>query len=114
MSSLKQYYEEAQKISRSGKVIVEEYFEGEEISVDAFVVNGKAKILNVTNSEKVKDKDRFVIFRGRYPAKVTPTVMTQLEEVAQKIADGFGLVNAPLLVQLLANEDHVSVLAAWT
>lgn len=110
LEELKQYYEEARKISRSGRVIVEEYFEGEEISVDAFVVNGKAKILNVTNSEKVKDKDRFVIFRGRYPAKVTPTVMTQIQDVAQKIADGFGLVNAPLLVQLLANEDHVSVL----
>ena len=107
---LKQYYAEAQKIGRSGRVIVEEYFEGEEISVDAFVVNGKAEILNVTNSEKVKDKDRFVIFRGRYPAKVTPSVMRQIEDVAQKIADGFGLVNSPLLVQLLANEDRVSVL----
>ena len=107
---LKQYYAEAQQIGRSGRVIVEEFFEGEEISVDAFVVNGKAKILNVTNSEKVKDKDRFVIFRGRYPAKVTPSVMRQIEDVAQKIADGFGLVNSPLLVQLLANEDRVSVL----
>lgn len=110
LEELKQYYEEAQRIGRSGRVIVEEFFEGAEISVDAFVVNGKAKILNVTNSEKVKDKDRFVIFRGRYPAKVTHVVMSQIEDVAQKIADGFGLVNSPLLVQLLANEDRVSVL----
>lgn len=107
---LKLYYAEAQKIGRSGRVIVEEFFDGEEISVDAFVVNGKAKILNVTNSEKVKDKDRFVIFRGRYPAKVTSVVMSQIEDVTQKIADGFGLVNAPLLIQLLANDDDMSVL----
>ena len=109
-AELRQYYEEAHQISRSGGVIVEEFFSGEEISVDAFVVNGKAKILNVTNSEKVKDKDRFVIFRGRYPAKVSAMVMAKIKDVAQKIADGFGLVNAPLLVQLLNNGENISVL----
>ena len=110
VEELKQYYAEAQKISRSGGVIVEEFFSGEEISVDAFVVNGKAKILTVTNSEKVKDKDRFVIFRGRFPAKVSETVLRKIEDVAQKIADGFGLVNAPLLIQLLNHGDDISVL----
>lgn len=110
LEELKQYYEEAHRIGRSGSVIVEEYFSGEEISVDAFVVNGKARLLNVTNSEKVKDKDRFVIFRGRYPVQASEAVMKQIEEICQKIADGFGLVNAPLLVQLLHDGDKVSVL----
>ncbi len=110
LDELKLYYEEAHQIGRSGRVIVEEFFSGEEISVDAFVVNGKAQLLNVTNSEKVKDKDRFVIFRGRYPAKVSEAVMRQIEDICQKIADGFGLVNAPLLVQLLHDGDMVSVL----
>lgn len=107
---LKQYYSEAEKISRSGGVIVEEFFTGEEISVDAFVVNGKAHILAVTNSDKVQDKDRFVIFRGRYPVHASDAVLKQIEEIAQKIAEGFGLVNSPLLIQLLHNGDRVSVL----
>lgn len=110
LEELRRYYEEAHQISRSGGVIVEEFFEGEEISVDAFVVNGKAHVLNVTNSEKVKDKDRFVIFRGRYPVKASEAVLRQIDEIAQKIADGFGLVNAPLLIQLLHHGDEVSVL----
>ena len=74
------------------------------------MVNGKAHILTVSNSEKVKDKDRFVIFRGRYPVAASEAVMRQIGEIAQKIADGFGLVNAPLLIQLLHNGDRVSVL----
>lgn len=110
LEELKQYYEEAHTISRSGGVIVEEFFAGDEISVDAFVVNGKAHVLNVTNSEKVKNKDRFVIFRGRYPVRASEAVLKQIDEIAQKIADGFGLVNAPLLIQLLHRGDEVSVL----
>ena len=110
MYELRRYYAEAREISRAGGVIIEEYFHGEEISVDAFVVGGKAKILLVTNSEKVRNKDRFVIFRGRYPAVISDTVRRKIEEIAQKIADGFGLMDSPLLIQLLHNGDEVSVL----
>lgn len=110
MDELRRFYAEAHEISRSGGVIIEEYFSGEEISVDAFVTGGKVNILTVTNSEKVKDKDRFVIFRGRYPAAVSETVLGKIEEIAQKIAEGFGLVDSPLLIQLLHNGDDVSVL----
>ena len=110
LNELKQYYVEAQQISRSGGVIVEEYFEGDEISVDAFVIDGKAKILAVTNSEKIKHDNRFVIFRGRYPVAASEIVLKKIEDIAQKIVDGFGLVNAPLLIQLLNNGDSVSVL----
>ena len=111
-TELETYYREAQQISRSGGVIVEEFFTGEEISVDAFVVNGKAKILCVSNSEKIPDEGRFVIFRGRYPASagVNPEILRQIGEICQRIADAFGLVNAPLLVQLLSNGREVSVL----
>ena len=107
---LKQYYEEAKHISRRGGVIVEEFFQGDEISVDAFVVNGKAKVLTVTNSEKIKYNDRFVIFRGRYPAAASDALLNKIDDIAQKIADGFNLVNSPLLIQLLHNKDNISVL----
>jgi len=110
MNELRRFYTEAREISRSGGVIIEEYFQGEEISVDAFVTGGKAKILTVTNSEKVRNKDRFVIFRGRYPAAVSDTVLQKIEDIAQKIAEGFGLWESPLLIQLLHDGDKVSVL----
>ena len=107
---LRRYYAEAAEISRSGGVIVEEFFRGEEISVDAFVSNGKAKVLAITNSDKLRYDDRFVIFRGRYPAEVSDAARQTIEAIAQRIADGFGLVNSPLLVQLLIDGDRVSVL----
>ena len=110
IEELKCYYEEARSISRTGGVIVEEFFSGEEISVDAFVVKGKAHVLTISNSDKVKDKDRFVIFRGRYPANISDFIKKKIEEVVQQIATAFGLYNSPLLVQLLSNGKDISVL----
>lgn len=107
---LYKYYCEAETISRTHGVIVEEYVQGQEISVDAFIIDGKANILCVSNSDKILDDNRFVIFRGKYPVEVSPSVLAEIEKVAQKIADAFGLVNAPLLIQLLANGEQISVL----
>lgn len=109
-ATLAVYFEEAKQISRAGTVIVEEFCSGEEISVDVFVEDGKAHILCVSNSEKIKDDDRFVIFRGRYPVNATPEIMDQIQHVAQQIADAFHLENSPMLIQLINSGSSVSVL----
>lgn len=103
-------FREAAEISRSGGVIVEEFCEGEEISVDVYVENGKAKILCVSNSEKIADADRFIIFRGRYPVAASDEVMQKIQVVAQQIADAFGLVDSPMLIQMINDGHNVSVL----
>jgi len=103
-------FHEAAEISRAGGVIVEEFAEGEELSVDVYVENGQAKLLCISNSEKLRDDDRFVIFRGRYPAAVTPEIEDRVLQVAQQIADAFRLENAPMLIQLINNGKDVSVL----
>jgi len=110
ITELEKFYKEAKQISRCGGVIIEDYCKGEEISVDAFVTNGKAKILCVSNSDKILDEGRFVIFRGRYPAHTSDIVLKKIEIIAQKIADAFGLVNCPLLIQMIDRGEDVSVL----
>ena len=103
-------FREASQISRTGGVIVEEFVAGDEISVDVYVENGKAKILCVSNSEKISDADRFIIFRGRYPAAASREILAQIQRVAQQIADAFGLVDSPMLIQMIHDGERVSVL----
>lgn len=103
-------FEDAVSISRSGTAIVEEFCSGEEISVDLFVEDGQAHVLCITNSEKVRDEDRFVIFRGRYPARVSEALEEEIRVVCQRIADAFGIRNAPMLVQMITDGESVSVL----
>lgn len=107
---LELYFGEAAQISRAGGVIVEEFVSGTEISVDVYVEDGIAKVLCVSNSEKIADADRFIIFRGRYPVAASPEIMEQIRVVAQQIADAFQLKDAPMLIQMINTGERVSVL----
>lgn len=109
-TELQEAFDAAVQISRNNNAIVEEFCEGEEISVDIFVSDGKAHVLCVSNSEKVKDEDKFVIFRGRFPVSASAELHKKIEIVAQQIADAFGLKNCPMLVQMISDGENVSVL----
>ncbi len=107
---LRTAFEEAKQISRNKNVIVEEFFNGEEISVDLFIEDGKAHVLLISNSDKVKDDEHFVIFRGRYPVHASEAIKDEVAKVSQQIADAFGIKNAPMLVQMLTDGIRVTVL----
>lgn len=99
----------ASAISRTGKAIVEEFVEGDEISVDVYVEQGKAHVLCLTSLYKIGEDGKFVINRSCIPAKVTDAVASQIAETAQKIADAFNLTDTPMLIQLITDGEHISV-----
>ena len=109
-NELAQAFEEAKKISRTGNAIIEEFVSGNELTVDAYIEDGTAHILCISNLSKVNDSTRFVIHRSEYPAQISDNVKRQIKETAQKIAEGFGLKNSPLLIQLINTGDKISVI----
>ncbi len=107
---LRKALEIAVKISRTKTAIVEEFAEGDEISVDIYVEEGKAHVLCLTNIYKIGEDGKFIINRSRIPADVSPEIAGKIAETAQKIADAFGLRNTPMLVQLISDGKKISVI----
>ena len=107
---LEKAFADAVRFSRTNTAIVEEFVVGEELSVDVYVEDGKAHILCVSNSDKIAAEDKFVIFRGKYPAVKEGPVMDEIRMTAQNIADAFGLKDSPMLIQLMCDGEHVYVL----
>ena len=103
-------FAEAVRLSRTNTAIVEEFVEGDELSVDVYVENGVAHVLSVSELDKIADNERFVIFRGRYSSEKVERVRAAVTDVAQKIADAFGLYNSPMLIQLITDGERISVL----
>jgi carbamoylphosphate synthase large subunit len=103
-------FREALAVGRSPNVIVEEFFEGEEISVDLFVQDGRAHVLCISNSDKVRDDDHFAIFRGKVPVHASEALKAEVAAVSQRIAEVCKLENGPMLVQMLTDGTRLSVL----
>lgn len=101
---------EAFSYSISGDVIIEEFKEGEELSCDFYVEDGIAKTLSITASKKIKENEKsFTILQSYYPAPVTYKE-DRVQEIAQKIANAWGLKDTPLLVQMIVDGDEYNVL----
>ena len=109
-SELEMAFENAVKLSRTGTAIVEEFIDGPELSVDVYVENGVAKLLSVSQLDKIPEKDKFVIFRSKAPENMSAELEAQITETAQKIADAFNLKNSPMLIQMISNGNKGYVL----
>lgn len=106
---LQEAFDLAIGISRSRNAIVEEFVEGDEVTVDAYIENGKAHILCLTNLYKIGEDGKFIINRSRIPAKIPFAIVEKIQDAAQKIADAFGLKNTPMLIQLITDGKDIAV-----
>ena len=109
-AELKKAFDDAVGFSRTNTAIVEEYITGKELSVDVYVEDGNAIVLDITTSEKLKIKDRFVIFRTWHPANIGDDIRKKVEEAAGKIAGAFGIKDSPMLIQMLTDGKDVYVI----
>ena len=101
---------EAFRYSLSGDVIIEEFKDGEELSVDVYVEGRTAKLLSITGSKKIKENEKsFTIVQSLYPAPVAYNE-TRVLGIAQQIADAWNLKDTPLLVQMIVKGDDYNVL----
>lgn len=109
-SDMEKALKEAFQYSLSGDVIIEEFKQGEELSVDVYVEGTTAKLLSITASKKIQEnKDSFTIIQSYYPA---PTDYKEelVLEICQKIADAWHLHDTPLLVQMIQKGNSYNVL----
>jgi phosphoribosylamine-glycine ligase len=108
-SELMPLLQEALHYSISKKAIIEEFKEGMELSVDAYVEGATAKLLCVTTSNKIKEnKDSFTILQSEYPPRVEFSEEC-VREIVQQIADVFELKDTPLLVQMIVGNGEYNV-----
>lgn len=102
-------FENAKNISRTHTAIVEEFVEGDELTVDVYVENGNAHVLSISNLYKIGEDGKFIIHRSQNPADITENIEAQIKRAAQNIANAFGLKDTPMLIQLISNGEKISV-----
>ena len=106
------YLEDAIKVSRSDQAIIEEFVEGREIGVDCFIKNKKATILITKERRKIEGGgDSIQQIKGCiWPAVLSEIQLSNLEAIAEQIAQVFDLDNSPLMIQAIVNGNQVSII----
>lgn len=104
------YYNLSKIHSVSGEVIIEEFVEGVELSVDVFIKNKKSTILMVTENVKSKENfNSFTITESIYKKDIEVKISSALEEIADKIVSSFNIKNGPLLIQCIYNKNNNTI-----
>ena len=101
----------AENSSRSNRIIVEEFKEGIEYSVDAYLLEGNPEIVLITETKKIpENNNRFTIYQSYYPTNLPAEALNQLKRIIAKIGVVFQISTSPLLLQVIYDGEGVSVI----
>ncbi|MBR5079620.1 MAG: ATP-grasp domain-containing protein [Victivallales bacterium] len=111
-NELAQFLQDAKKISRTGRTVVEEFFEGTEVSAYCFVQDGVANVIMVSERLSVIEGDAQVLkcYATVTPPAISDSAMAKLRKASTDIANAFKLDNTPLHVQAIINGDDISII----
>ena len=92
-------YEYAHSCSRHGEVIVEEYLDGPEVSVEVMVVNGNVNILQITD-KITTEAPHFVEMGHTQPSRLPEDTQRLIRDVADMACKSVGIDKGPAHVEM--------------
>ncbi len=109
---LRLFLEEARRMSRTGRTVVEEFANGVEVSAYCFVKNHDAHIIMVSERKSVIEGDAQVLkcYATVTPAGITNVALKKIKQAADGIADAFNLDNTALHVQAMCDGDNINII----
>lgn len=101
---LLQEYQYSHENSRCGHVIIEEYMEGEEVSVEIIVYHGEVHILSVTDKMTL-GKPYFVEIGHAEPSQKRVKDVATIKDLATRAVQAVGIDDSPAHVEIMLTKD---------
>lgn len=102
-------YEEALIYSKSGNVIIEEFLEGPEFSVESLTQNGKTNIIAITE-KTTGGFPYFVEQRHVIPATLIESDENQIKEIVNKVINILGINNSACHTEIKLTKKGVRII----
>ncbi len=101
IAELKEAFEHSRSFSKTGKVIVEEYVEGDEISVNAFVVDGRIKFALISDREAWEEYPGGIIHRHLLPSHYSGgQIEDAILDLVKRVLIKLNIKNGPVYFQI--------------
>ncbi len=89
---LHEHFKETKRVSADGKILIEEFIEGIEITVEGFSLGGKCHVLAISEKEHYPH-NKCVASRLAYPPRFSDNAIENIKDNAAKVVETLGLVN---------------------
>lgn len=104
LKELKSAYEYSQKASHSGQVIIEEYMEGPEVSVEVLVYKGTPHVLQITD-KMTSGAPHFVEIGHDQPTSLSTGTQDQIRDIAKRAVMALGIKMGPAHVEIIVTKE---------
>lgn len=99
-----QSYDYSKEQSHSGQVIIEEYMEGPEVSVEVLSYEGNAHVLQITD-KLTSSAPHFVEIGHNQPSQLEKGTKEKIHDVAVRAVKAIGIENGPAHVEIIVTEN---------
>ena len=97
-------YDYSKTYSRSGDLLVEEYMEGAEVSVETISINGVCNVIQITDKETT-GAPNFVEMGHSQPSKHSDDIKAKINEVTIAANKALGIDNGPSHTEIIVTKD---------
>ncbi len=96
--------------SREDKVLLEEYYDSDEITVNGWITNGKLTLLSVVDRVTLQENQHIgICIAHNFPSQHLKRYYQDIENLTQKVIQSFNLTNGPVYFQYLIGEKGLQI-----
>ena len=107
---LERAFEQAKLFSRTQTVIIEEFIQGKEISLNGYMVNGILKYSFISDRQTVNNNSVGIVIGHHFPSQMPQEFQTKAATMAQQVASKLNYLNGPIYFQMIYNESDVQLI----
>lgn len=103
-TEINEAYVHAKSNSRSEEILVEEFMEGPEVSVETISINGDCHVIQITD-KLTTGAPYFVEMGHRQPSQLNENIKKNIEDVAKNAVKSIGIENGPSHTEIIVTKD---------
>ena len=110
---LEKCFQKAIKFSRKGEVVLEEFIDGQEVSLNAYLLNGEILCSVLTDRESWTEYPGGIIHRHHFPSRFENSIVHQrILDLARDVVRIVGLSDGPVYFQIMVRDDCAYLIEA--
>ena len=110
VDEIDKYFSKVVKYSRETEILLEDYYDSDEITVSGWVDKGKLHILSITDRVTYEqDVNIGICTAHMFPSEHLDQYHDEVEEISNKIIKAFDIKNGPIYFQMLVGEAGIKV-----